>query len=197
MTMTYDFLRNGDNKLNEGASGDLLRHVESALGIPVPRVWKEFLAFSNGAVLSDEIRLFPARWDPAKYDSEDEDDDPEEDLISTNLDPDELPDLDEKVLIIGRYCDSDLFCYLRSDAGKDDPPIYFFNHEEVELEKDSDNALEFLHKYNVCLRPENIRKEKRALFLKQALAVIEVLLIVAGILALVTGLAWLFVFEKH
>ena len=42
--MTYDFLRNGDNKLNEGASGDLLRHVESALGIPVPRAWKEFLA---------------------------------------------------------------------------------------------------------------------------------------------------------
>lgn len=195
--MTYDFLRNGDNKLNEGASGDLLRHVESTLGIPVPRVWKEFLAFSNGAVLSDEIRLFPARWDPAKYDSEDEDDDPEEDLISANQDQDELQGLNEDVLIIGRYFNSDLFCYRRGDAGKDDPPIYFFNHEEVELEKDSDNALEFLHKYNVCLRPENIRKEKRALFLKQALAVIEVLLIVAGILALVTGLAWLFAFEKH
>ena len=195
--MIYDFLRNGDNKLKEGASGDLLRHVESALGIPVPRVWKEFLAFSNGAVLSDEIRLFPARREPANYDSEDEDDDPEEDLISTNLDPDELPDLDEKVLIIGRYCDSDLFCYLRSDAGKDDPPIYFFNHEECELEKDSDNALDFLRKYNVRFRPESIRKEKRALFLKQALAVIEVLLIVAGILAVVVGLAWLLAFEKY
>ena len=195
--MTYDFLRNGDNKLKEGASGDLLRHVESALGIPVPRVWKEFLAFSNGAVLSDEIRLFPARREPANYDSEDEDDDPEEDLISANLDPDELPDLDEKVLIIGRYCDSDLFCYLRSDAGKDDPPIYFFNHEECKLEKDSDNALDFLRKYNVRFRPENIRKEKRALFLRQAFAVIEVLLIVAGILALVSGLAWLLVFKEH
>ena len=104
---------------------------------------------------------------------------------------------DEDVLIIGRYFDSDLFCYRRADAGKDDPPVYFFNHEEIELEKDSDNALEFLRKYNVRLRPENIRKEKRALFLKQTLAVIEVLLIVAGILALVTGLAWLFAFEKH
>lgn len=102
--------------------------------------------------------------------------------------------MDEDVLIIGRYFDSDLFCYRREDTGKDDPPVYFFNHEEIELEKDSDNALEFLRKYNVRLRPENIRKEKRALFLKQALAVVEVLLIVAGILALVTGLAWLFVF---
>ena len=192
--MTYDFLKNNDNKLCKGASEDLLKYVESTLGIPIPRAWKDFLTFSNGAVLSDEVRLFPARRDPVPYDPEDED--PEEDLISTNLDPDELPDLDEKVLIIGRYCDSDLFCYLRSDAGKDDPPIYFFNHEECELEKDSDNALEFLRKYNVRFRPENIRKEKRALFLKQALAVIEVLLIVAGILALVTGLAWLFVFEK-
>lgn len=193
--MTYDFLRNGDNKLNEGASGDLLRHVESALGIPVPRVWKEFLAFSNGAVLSDEIRLFPARREPAKYDPED--DEPEEDLISANLDPDELQGLDEKVLIIGRYCDSDLFCYLRADAGKDDPPIYFFNRGECELEKDSDNTLGFLRKYNVRFRPENLRKEKRALFLRQALAVIEVLLIVAGILAVVVGLAWLLVFKGH
>ena len=193
--MTYDFLRNGDNKLKEGASGDLLRHVESTLGIPIPRAWKEFLAFSNGAVLSDEVRLFPARRDPAPYDPED--DDPEEDLISANQDQDELQGLDEDVLIIGRYFDSDLFCYLRSDAGKDDPPVYFFNHEEVELEKDSDNALKFLRKYNVRLRPENIRKEKRALFLKQALAVIELLLIVAGILALVTGFAWLLVFKKH
>ena len=193
--MTYDFLRNGDNKLKEGASGDLLRHVESALGIPVPRVWKEFLAFSNGAVLSDEIRLFPARRDPVPYDPED--DDPEEDLISANQDQDEVQGLDEDVLIIGRYFDSDLFCYRREDTGKDDPPVYFFNHEEIELEQDSDHALEFLRKYNVRLRPENIRKEKRALFLKQTLAVIEVLLIVAGILALVTGLAWLFAFEKH
>ena len=193
--MIYDFLRNGDNKLNEGVSEDLLRHVESALGIPVPRAWKEFLAFSNGAVLSDEIRLFPARREPAKYDPED--DEPEEDLISANLDPDELQGLDEKVLIIGRYCDSDLFCYLRADAGKDDPPIYFFNRGECELEKDSDNTLGFLRKYNVRFRPENLRKEKRALFLRQALAVIEVLLIVAGILALVTGLAWLLVFKGH
>ena len=193
--MTYDFLRNDDNKLNEGVSGDLLRHVESALGIPVPRAWKEFLAFSNGAVLSDEIHLFPARREPAPHTPEDAD--PEEDLISVNLDPDELLDLDEKILIIGRYCDSDLFCYLRADAGKDDPPIYFFNREECELEKDSDNALDFLRKYNVRFRPENIRKEKRALFLRQAFAVIEVLLIVAGILALVSGLAWLLVFKEH
>lgn len=193
--MTYDFLKKDDNKLNEGVSEDLLRHVESTLGVPVPRAWKDFLRFSNGAVLSDEIRLFPARREPTPC--KPEDDDPEEDLISANLDPDELQDLDEKVLIIGRYCDSDLFCYLWADAGKDDPPIYFFNHEECELEKDSDNALDFLRKYNVRFRPENIRKEKRALFLKQALAVIEVLLIVAGILALVTGLAWLLVFKGH
>ena len=132
--MTYDFLRNGDNKLKEGASGDLLRHVESTLGTPIPRAWKEFLAFSNGAVLSDEIRLFPARQDPAPDALED--DEPEEDLISANLDPDELQGLDEKVLIVGRYCDEDFFCYLRKDAGKDDPPIYFFNHEEFALEKD-------------------------------------------------------------
>ena len=189
--MTYDFLKNDDNKLNEGASPDLLRHMESVLGTPVPRAWKEFLTFSNGAVLSNEILLFPARRDPAPNDAQ------EEDLISANLDPDELQGLDEKVLIIGRYCDGDLFCYLREDAGKDDPPIYFFNHEECELEKDSDNALEFLRKYNVRFRPESIRKEKRALFLKQALAVIEVLLIVAGILAVVVGLAWLLAFEKH
>ena len=192
--MTYDFLRNGDNKLNEGASGDLLRHVESALGIPVPRAWKEFLAFSNGAVLSDEIRLFPVRRKLAPNNQED---DPEEDLISANLDQEELQGMAEKVLIIGRYCDDDLFCYRGEDAGKDDPPIYFFNHEECTLEKDSDNALVFLRKYNVRFRPESIRKEKRALFLKQALAVIEVLLIVAGILALVTGLAWLLVFKGH
>ena len=193
--MTYDFLKNDDNKLCEGASEDLLRHVESTLGMPIPRAWKEFLAFSNGAVLSDEIRLFPALRDPGPYDPED--DAPEEDLISANQDQDELQGLDEDVLIIGRYFDSDLFCYRREDAGKDDPPVYFFNHEEIELEKDSDNALEFLRKYNVRFRPESIRKEKRALFLKQALAVIEVLLIVAGILALVTGLAWLLAFEKH
>ena len=192
--MTYDFLRNDDNKLNEGASGDLLRHVESALGIPVPRAWREFLTFSNGAVLSDEIHLFPARRESAPHAPEN--DEPEEDLISANLAPDELQGLDEKVLIIGRYCDSDLFCYLQADAGKNDPPIYFFNHEERELERDSDSALEFLRKYNVRFRPENLRKEKRALFLKQALAVIEVLLIAAGILALVVGFAWL-VFEKH
>ena len=193
--MTYDFLKNNDNKLCEGASEDLLRHVESTLGIPIPRAWKEFLAFSNGAVLSDEVRLFPAWRGPVPYDPED--DDPKKDLISANQDQDELQGLDEDVLIIGRFFDSDLFCYRREDAGKDDPPVYFFNHEEIELEKDSDNALEFLRKYNVRLRPENIRKEKRALFLKQTLAVIELLLIVAGILALVTGLAWLFVFEKH
>ena len=193
--MAYDFLKNDKNRLNEGASEVLLRHVESALGIPVPRVWKEFLTFSNGAILSDEIRLFPARHAPAP--PVPEDDEPEEDLISWNLDPDELQGLDEKVLIIGRYCDSDFFCYLREDAGKDDPPIYFFNHEEFALEKDSDNALDFLRKYNVRFRPENIRKGKRALFLKQTLAVIELLLIVAGILALVTGLAWLFLFGKH
>ena len=193
--MTYDFLKKDDNKLNEGVSEDLLRHVESTLGVPVPRAWKDFLRFSNGAVLSDEIRLFPARREPTPC--KPEDDDPEEDLISANLDPDELQDLDEKVLIVGRYCDSDLFCYLQADAGKDDPPVYFFNSEECELEKDSDNALGFLRKYNVRFRPEIIRKEKRALFLKQALAVIEVLLIVAGILALVTGLTWLLVFKGH
>ena len=193
--MAYDFLKNDKNRLNEGASEVLLRHVESALGIPVPRAWKEFLTFSNGAVLSDEIRLFPARHAPAPHAPED--DEPEEDLISWNLDPDELQGTDEKVLIVGRYCDEDFFCYLRKDAGKDDPPIYFFNHEEFALEKDSDNVLDFLRKYNVRFRPENIRKEKRALFLKQTLAVIELLLIVAGILALVTGLAWLFLFGKH
>lgn len=193
--MAYDFLKNDKNRLNEGASEELLLHVESTLGIPLPRAWKEFLTFSNGAVLSDEIRLFPARHAPAPHAPED--DEPEEDLISWNLDPDELQGLDEKVLIVGRYCDEDFFCYLRKDAGKDDPPIYFFNHEEFALEKDSDNALEFLRKYNVRFRPENIRKEKRALFLKQTLAVIELLLIVAGILALVTGLAWLFLFGKH
>ena len=193
--MTYDFLKNDDNRLCEGASEELLRYVESTLGIPVPHAWKEFLTFSNGAVLSDEIHLFPARREPAP--NTPEDDAPEEDLISANPDPDELPGLDEKVLIIGRYCDSDLFCYLREDAGKNDPPIYFFDHEECALEKDSKNALDFLRKYNVRFRPENIRKEKRALFLKQALAVIELLLIVAGILVLVSGLAWLFLFEKH
>ena len=193
--MTYDFLKNDKNRLNEGVSEELLRHVESTLGIPLPRAWKEFLTFSNGAVLSDEIRLFPARHTPAPHAPED--DEPEEDLISWNLDPDELQGLDEKVLIVGRYCDEDFFCYLRKDAGKDDPPIYFFNHEECVLEKDSDNALDFLRKYNVRFRAGNIRKEKRALFLKQALAVIELLLIVAGILALVTGLAWLFLFGKH
>lgn len=190
--MTYDFLKTDDNKLCEGASEDLLKYLESTLGIPIPCAWKKFLTFSNGAVLSDEVRLFPARRDPAPYDPED--DDPEEDLISANQDQDELQGLDEDVLIIGRYFDSDLFCYRRKDTGKDDPPIYFFNHEEIELEKDSDNALEFLRKYNVRLRSKNIRKEKRALFLKQALAVVEVLLIVVSILALVTGLAWLFVF---
>ena len=189
--MTYDFLKNDDNRLNEGASGDLLRHVESALGIPVPRAWKEFLAFSNGAVLSDEIRLFPARRAPAP------DDEPEEDLISANLDPDELQGMDEKVLIIGKYCDSDLFCYLREDTGKDDPPIYFFNHEECELEKDSENALDFLRKCSVRFRSETIRKEKRALLFRQTLAVMKLLLIVADILALVSGLAWLFLFKKH
>jgi hypothetical protein len=193
--MTYDFLRNGDNKLNEGVSEDLLRHVESALGVPVPRAWQDFLRFSNGAVLSDEIRLFPARRDPAP--DAPEDDEPEEDLISANLDPDELHGLDEKVLVIGRYCDSDLFCYLRADAGKDDPPIYFFNHEECELEKDSENALDFLRKCSVRFRSETIRKEKRALLFRQTLAVIKLLLIVAGILALVTGLAWLLLFKGH
>ena len=193
--MAYDFLKNDKNRLNEGASEEMLWHVESALGIPVPRAWKEFLTFSNGAVLSDEIRLFPARRDPAPHDPED--DELEDDLISANLDPDGLQGLDENVLIVGRYCDEDFFCYLRKDAGYDDPPIYFFNHEEFSLEKDSDNALDFLRKYNVRFRPENIRKEKRALFLKQTLAVIELLLIVAGILALVTGLAWLFLFGKH
>ena len=189
--MTYDFLKNDDNKLFEGASPDLLRHVESVLCTPVPRAWKEFLTFSNGAVLSNEIRLFPVRREPAP------DDDPEEDLISANLDPEELQDLDEKVLIIGRYCDRDFFCYLREDAGKDDPPIYFFNHEDCELEKDSDNALGFLRKYNVRFRLETIRKEKRALLFRQTLAVIEVLLIVAGILALVSGFAWFFIFRKN
>ena len=193
--MTYDFLKNDDNKLNGGASGDLLRHVESALGVLIPRAWKEFLAFSNGAVLSDEVRLFPAGRASAL--DAPEDDEPEEDLISANLDPDELQGLDEKVLIIGRYCDSDFFCYLREDAGKDDPPIYFFNHEECELEKDSENALGFLRKCSVRFRQETIRKEKRALLFRQTLAVIKLLLIVAGILALVTGLAWLFLFKKH
>ncbi len=193
--MTYDFLKNDANKLNRGASEKLLRHTESALGTPIPRAWKEFLAFSNGAVLSNEIRLFPARRDQAPNGPED--DEPEEDLISANLDPDGLQGLDEKVLIIGRYCDSDLFCYLRKDAGNDDPPVYFFNHEECELEKDSDNDLAFLRKYNVRFRPENIRKEKRALLFRQTLAVLEVLLIVAGILAFVVGLAWLFLFRKH
>lgn len=192
--MKYDFLKTDDNRLNEGASEDLLRHVESTLGVPIPRAWKEFLAFSNGAVISTEIRLFPARMEPVP--GSPEEDAHEEDLISANQDQDELLYLKEDV-IIGRYFDSDLFCYLRKDAGKDDPPIYFFDHEEVELKKDSDNALDFLRKYNVRLRPENIRKEKRALILKQALAVVKLLLIVAGILALVTGLAWLFVFEKH
>ena len=193
--MTYDFLKNDENTLNEGVSEELLRHVESTLGIPLPRAWKEFLAFSNGAVLSDEIQLFPARREPAP--DAPEDDEPEDDLISWNLDPGELQGLDEKVLIIGRYCDSDLFCYLREDAGKDDPPIYFFNHEECELEKDSENALGFLRKYNVRFRPETIRKGKRDLLFRQTLAVIKLLLILACILAVVSGLAWLFLFEKH
>ena len=193
--MIYDFLENDDNKLNEGASEQLLRHVESTLGIPLPRAWKEFLTFSNGAVLSNEIRLFPARRELAP--DAPEDDEPEEDLISANLEPDELQGLDEKVLIIGRYCDSDLFCYLREDAGKDDPPIYFFNHEDCGLEKDSDDALDFLRKNNVRFRPETIRKGKRNLLFRQTLAVIKLLLILACILAVVSGLAWLFLFEKH
>ena len=193
--MTYEFLKNDDNRLNEGASEDLLRHVESTLSIPLPHAWKEFLTFSNGAVLSDEIRLFSARREPALHDPED--DEPGEDLISWNLDPDELQGFAEKVLIIGRYCDDDFVCYLRKDAGKDDPPIYFFNHEECELEKDSDHALGFLRKYNVRFRPENIRKENRALLFRQTLAVIELLLILACILALVSGLAWILIFRKN
>ena len=131
--MTYEFLKNDDNRLNEGASEDLLRHVESTLSIPLPHAWKEFLTFSNGAVLSDEIRLFSARRELAPHAPED--DEPGEDLISWNLDPDELQGLAEKVLIIGRYCDDDFVCYLRKDTGKDDPPIYFSSAHSSWLKK--------------------------------------------------------------
>ncbi len=187
--MRYDFLKNDDNRLNEGASEDLLRHVETTLGVPLPRAWKEFLAFSNGAVLSNEIRLFPTRCDP-------EEDNPEEDLISANQDQNELLYLKEEVIIIGRYFDNDLFCYRREDTGKDDPPIYLFDHEEVELEKDAENVMEFLNRYNGFLRPENRRKQKRALLFDQTFAVLKSLLIVAGILTLVTGLAWIILWKK-
>ncbi len=205
--MPYDFLKTDDNRLNEGASEDLLRHVETTLGLPLPRAWKEFLAFSNGAVISTEIRLFPARMEPVPGNPEE--DAHEEDLISANQDQDELLYLKEDVIIIGRYFDSDLFCYLRKDAGKDDPPIYFFDHEEVELEKDADNVLEFLNYYNGFLRPKNRRKRKlleivatcgallicAALFLH--IGPLKLFLIVAGFIVILTGLTWLIRTSNH
>ena len=186
----YDFLKNDDNRLNEGASEDLLRHVETTLGLPLPRAWKEFLAFSNGAVISTEIRLFPARMEPVPG-SPEKDDAPEEDLFLGDLDREDFPGLDRDVLVIGQYCDSDYFCYLREDAGKDDPPIYFLDDEEVVLSKDADNALAFLTRYNGYFLPENLRKMKRAADMKQLFYIAMLILAVAGTLAFVAAILWI------
>lgn len=189
--MKYDFLKTDDNRLNGGASEDLLRHVETTLGTPIPRAWKEFLAFSNGAVISTEIRLFPARMETAPG-SPEKDDAPEEDLSLGDLDREDFPGLDRDVLVIGRYCDSDYFCYLREDAGKDDPPIYLYDHEEWdELTKVADNALDFLTQYNGFFLPGNLRKRKRAADRKQLFSIAMLLLAVAGTMAFVTAILWI------
>ncbi len=188
--MLYDFLKNDDNELNGGASEDLLRRVETTLGMPIPRAWKEFLSFSNGAVISTEIRLFPARMKPASRGHE-EDDAPDEDLILGDFDREDFPGLDRDVLVIGRICDSDYFCYLREDAGKDDPPVYMFDDEVFELSKVADNALEFLTRYNGYFLPENLRKMKRAEDRRQLFYIAILILTVAGTVAFVAAILWL------
>lgn len=136
--MNFDFLRNEKNKLSAGASSESVQHVEKSLGISLPRAIKEFLSFSDGALIAEKAIFFSAKPDPQNH----------EDLLSFNN-----KDTVQQFFRIGRFS-SDEFGYLHDDLANEDPAIFVLDHETEEFHKEAENIAEFLKKYNDFVPPK-------------------------------------------
>ena len=166
-------LRKSRNQLYAGASFMQIEFTERSLGVMLPRVLKDFLFFSNGAILSKEICIYSTRQ--------------EKTVSHNNLDNMEL-DIEclagRKVLVFGQYYDEDMFCYICEDLTKDDPVIFLFDHESNTLRKDVDCFSDFIRKYSDFSPPGNR--------VKYLFEYIEKILLVA--IYIVVGLSLLLLF---
>lgn len=136
--MQFDFLKNGINTLFGGASSEAMQHAEIVLGISLPRAIREFLSFSDGALIAEKVILFSAKVDMQNH----------EDLLSFNN-----RETVQCFLRIGRFS-ADEFGYLYSDLFNDDPVVYVLDHETGKYHKEADNLLELLQKYNDSQPPK-------------------------------------------
>ena len=136
--MQFDFLKNEKNTLFAGASSDSLKQVEKTLGISLPHALRDFLTFSDGALIAENVILFSAKPDPQNH----------EDLLSFNN-----KDTVQQFFRIGRFS-SDEFGYLHDSLTNEDPAIFVLDHETEEFHKEAENISEFLEKYNNYVPPK-------------------------------------------
>lgn len=130
--MNFDFIDRKKSKLNGGASPESILKVEKKLGISLPRAIREFLRFSDGALIDKRAIFFSAKDDLQTH----------EDLLSFNN-----SETVKEFLRIGRFSE-DEFGYRCEDLQDDDPAVYVLDHETEEFHKEADNLVEFLKKYN-------------------------------------------------
>ena len=136
--MNFDFLKNEKNKLLAGASSESIQQVEKSLGISLPRAIRDFLSFSDGALIAENVIFFSAKSDTQNH----------EDLLSFNNE-----DTVQQFFRIGRFS-SDEFGYLHDDLANEDPAIFVLDHETEEFHKEAENMVEFLKKYNDFVPPK-------------------------------------------
>ena len=136
--MNFDFLKTEKNKLFAGASPESIQQVEKSLDVSLPCAIKEFLTFSDGALIADNVIFFSTKPDPQNH----------EDLLSFNN-----KDTVQRFCRIGRFS-SDEFGYLHDDLANEDPAIFVLDHETEEFHKEAENIVEFLKKYNDFVPPK-------------------------------------------
>ena len=130
--MQYDFLKNEKNTLSDGASSEAIHNSEIILGISLPRAIKEFLSFSDGALIANKVILFSIKDDLQNH----------EDILSFNN-----SETVQQFFRIGRFS-ADEFGYLHDDLVNEDPVVYVLDHETGEYRKEADNLLNLLRRYN-------------------------------------------------
>lgn len=136
--MKFDFLKNEKNTLSAGASSESLQQVEKSLDISLPRALREFLSFSDGALIGENVIFFSAKTDSQNH----------EDLLSFNN-----KDTVQQFFRIGRFS-ADEFGYRHDDLQNEDPAIFVLDHETEEFHKEAENIAEFLKKYNDFVPPK-------------------------------------------
>jgi hypothetical protein len=119
-----------------GATAEAVAQVERALGVELPSVYKEFLAFADGGVIGNFG--FYSVGDGV---------DPAERLIPAH----QRGGPDCPIVAIGRDA-SDDFGFLRTELSAGSPAIHFLSHETWETVKAAPSFFEFLRRI-AALKP--------------------------------------------